>query len=79
MSVCDFAQFFSTLFDFIGLCSTLLDIAQLFSILFDFIGILSLLPEINLTVLLSDKTRTSFDRFCQTLCQKNLNLGISKI
>ena len=74
MSVFDFVRLFwilfGVLFDFVWLCSTLPDIIRLYSTLFDFIGNFLLLPGVSRSVLNYNETRTSFDRFCQIMCQK---------
>ena len=66
----DFFRLYRPLFDYTGHCSTLPDIVRLYSTLFHSIGNFSILPGVSQSVLNYNETRTSFDRFCQIMCEK---------
>ena len=70
MSIFDFDRLYRTLFDFVRHCSTLFDYTGYCSTFFDFIGSFFFLPGISRSVLNYNETRTTFDRFCQIMCQK---------
>ena len=58
------------LFDFSGHCSNLFNFARLCSTIPDIVQFFSTLSEISRSVLSYNETRTSFDCFCQIICQK---------